>query len=103
MKQLESHTGAPFLNTKDLVITKEFLATFELTHYFNKILERATIQGLPRNGKDTLAIALNSCMCAEDRLASLAASAQNEQYQSCGLPRLYTKAAVYFTKKYATG
>lgn len=56
----------------------------------------------PHFVKDTVANALNSRMCAEDRTAPLAATVRNNKIRPRKRLRSYPEVAKYLLKKYAT-
>lgn len=89
----------PF-NPKNLIYIIEFLATFKMACNTNDIFEGVAMWVLPHFVHKRLGKTFNSCMCAENRLASLAASVRNQKRFSRKLLRLYPEIANYFLKKF---
>lgn len=93
---------AYFSDPKGPIFIIGFPATFNLACDTNKIHEEAAICVLTRYVKETLANALNSRRCAEDRSAPLAASKRNIESRPQKLLRSYSKVVNYLLKKFAT-
>lgn len=99
--KIKSQMKAHFFDPKDPISIIGFLATFKLACDTNKIHEGVAMWVLSHYLKDTLANALNSRMCAEDRSASLPASERNEP-RSRKLLRSYPEVVNYLFKKIST-
>lgn len=69
--------GSALLQPKESGLYHRILAAFKMVRNSNKIYEGAAMLFLPHYVKDSVANALNNCMCAENRLAFLAASVRN--------------------------
>lgn len=78
-----------FFDPKDRISLIAFSATVEIACETSKTPQSAEIWILPLFVKDALAKALDSCMCAKNRFALLAASMQNEKRLSYKLLCLY--------------
>lgn len=72
-----------------------FLTTFKRACDTNHVHEEAAIWVLPHCVEETLANALNSCMCTEDRLSAFATSVRNEDTRSSRLLRSYAEVVIY--------
>lgn len=103
VKKIKSQMKAHFFDPKDPIFIIGFLATFELTCDTNKIHEGAAMWVLPHFVKETIANALNSRMCAEDRTAPLVATVRHDKIRHQKLLRSYPEVVNYLLKKFATG
>lgn len=79
VKKVKSKIKAHLCDSKDPLSTMSFSATFKLAYDTNKIYKEAAVWFLRLFIKETLSNALNSCMCAHDRLAPLNASVCSEK------------------------
>lgn len=87
---------------KDRIFVIEFLTVFKLPCDMKNIHEDVVMWLLHYYVQKTPANTLNSRICAQDRLASLAASVRNEQPRSSKLVRSYSKGINCLLKKLAT-
>lgn len=93
---------AHFFDPKDSISVIKYLATFKLAWDNNSIHEGAVIWVLLRYVSETLAKALNSCMCATNRYFSFAALVRNVENWAPKLLRSYIEVVNYLLKKFAT-
>lgn len=77
------------------------MATFKLGCDMNIIKEEAATWVLPNYVKMTIAIVLNSRICAEDSLSPFPASVHYEETRSRKIVSFYKGIANYMMKKYA--
>lgn len=74
VKKVKLQMKAHFLHPMDLISIIRFLATFKLAYKSKNIHEYTLLRVLAHYVTDSFADAQNSCMCAENRFALLAAS-----------------------------
>lgn len=90
---------ATFFDQKNSISIVGFMATLKLACNSNKIHEGAAMRVFPHFVQDSLAIILDSRMCAENWIATPVAFVQNEQYRSRKLERWSKKVISYLLTK----
>lgn len=79
VNKLRSKLKKHLFNPKYVICIIRFLATFKLVCDTNNVHDGTDTWALPHYVKKTIDNTLNSRMCAQDRLTSLATSVHNEQ------------------------
>lgn len=89
-------------NPKDLISVFDFFATLKKAFDTNNIHEGTVVWILPNYVKGTLANALSSRICAEDRLSIIDASVRDLKLRSPKLLSSDSELDNYLLKKYGT-